>query len=40
MIVESNYAIAIAMRGDWLQNLPPVFQSKTGKTETNRTLYA
>ena len=26
MAVESNYAIAIASLGDWLQNLAPVFQ--------------
>ena len=39
MTVESNYAIAIARLGDWLEDLAPVFQPMKIKTKTKRTLY-
>ena len=38
MTVESNYAIAIATLSDWLKPAP-VFQPRTSKAKTNRTLY-
>ena len=38
MTVERGYPIAIVTLGDWLANLPPLFQPK--RTKTNRTLYA
>ena len=40
MAIESNYAIAIATRSDWLKRLAPVFQPTRSKTKTNRTTYA
>ena len=40
MTVESNYAIAIATRSDWLKNLAPVFQPMRSETNTNCSLYA
>ena len=40
MIVESNYAIAIATLSDWLKNLPPVYEPMKSKTKTNRDLHA
>ena len=40
MTVESNYAIEIATRSDWLERLAPVFQPTRSKTKSNLTLYA
>ena len=40
MIVESNYAIAIATLSDWLKRLAPGFQPMRSKTKTNCTMYA
>ena len=40
MTIESNnfYEIAIAMLGDWLKMLYPVFQQMRSKTKTSGTL--
>ena len=39
MTIESNYAIAIAMLGDWFKNLGPVYQPMRRKTKANRDLH-
>jgi len=36
MIIETNYAIAIAALSDWLKNLALVFQLMRSETKTNR----
>ena len=35
MTVKSNYAIAIAMLGDWFKNLGPLYQPMRMKTKTD-----
>ena len=34
---ETDYAIAIATRSDWLKNVAPVFQPIRSRTKTNHT---